>query len=60
MNKKTLLALMLAAAPLWAHGDQALIKRGEYLARAADCTACHTAPAARRLAAAIRSARRSA
>lgn len=44
MNKKTLLALMLAAAPLWAHGDQALIKRGEYLARAADCTACHTAP----------------
>ncbi|MCA4822230.1 MAG: c-type cytochrome [Serratia rubidaea] len=42
--KKTLLALFLSAAPLWAHGDDALIKRGEYLARAADCTACHTAP----------------
>ena len=29
--------------PTLAHADQ--IKRGEYLTRAADCTACHTAPA---------------
>lgn len=45
--KKTLLALLplLVSSPLWAQPDGAeLIKRGEYLARAADCTACHTAP----------------
>ena len=27
--------------------DADLVKRGEYLARAADCTACHTAAASR-------------
>ncbi|CAI1506388.1 Gluconate 2-dehydrogenase cytochrome c subunit precursor [Serratia quinivorans] len=45
--KKTLLALLplLFSHPLWAQPNGAeLIKRGEYLARAADCTACHTAP----------------
>ncbi|MHB0775898.1 cytochrome c [Halomonas sp. WWR20] len=33
----------LLQAPTWA-ADQALIDRGEYLARAGDCIACHTAP----------------
>ncbi|MFT8736445.1 MAG: cytochrome c [Zymomonas mobilis] len=30
-----------AAAP---NGDDALVQKGEYLAKAADCVACHTAP----------------
>ena len=32
-----------AAAPAAQSADAALIKRGEYLARAGDCIACHTA-----------------
>ncbi|MEM5369589.1 cytochrome c [Paraburkholderia azotifigens] len=33
------------ALPLYAHAaDDALVKRGEYLAKAGDCIACHTAP----------------
>ncbi|WP_160285612.1 cytochrome c [Pseudomonas knackmussii] len=43
--------LALLAAPLLAHAAEAsdaapaeLLKRGEYLARAGDCAACHTAP----------------
>jgi mono/diheme cytochrome c family protein len=36
-----LAALLLLAAPA-AHADDALIARGEYLARAGDCIACHT------------------
>jgi D-sorbitol dehydrogenase (acceptor) len=40
-----LLAFALGAAPALAQGpDPALVERGEYLARAGDCTACHTAP----------------
>ena len=34
---------LLALAPLVARADD-LVARGQYLARAADCTACHTAP----------------
>jgi len=37
------LAVGLAAPVLFAHADDQ-VKRGEYLARAADCMACHTAP----------------
>ncbi|MBY8953780.1 c-type cytochrome [Pseudomonas carnis] len=37
------LAVGLAAPVLFAHADDQA-KRGEYLARAADCMACHTAP----------------
>ena len=36
------LAVGLAAPVLFAHADEQ-VKRGEYLARAADCMACHTA-----------------
>ena len=41
--------LLAAAALLWAAGvaraaDTAVVARGEYLARAADCVACHSAP----------------
>ncbi|MDI9690431.1 cytochrome c, partial [Burkholderia cenocepacia] len=32
-----------AAAPVAQSADAALVKRGEYLARAGDCIACHTA-----------------
>jgi fructose 5-dehydrogenase cytochrome subunit len=47
-----LYGVFVAAAGCWtgvAHADEAagsaeLIKRGEYLAKAADCGACHTAP----------------
>ena len=48
--KRTLSGLALALAALSpflasaAGADAALVKRGEYLARAADCMACHTAP----------------
>ncbi len=47
--KRTLSGLALALAALSpflasaAGADAALVKRGEYLARAADCMACHTA-----------------
>lgn len=37
------LGVTLAQNPAWA-ADQALIDKGEYLARAGDCIACHTAP----------------
>ena len=37
------LAVGLTAPLLFAHADDQ-VKRGEYLARAADCVACHTAP----------------
>lgn len=37
------LALGLAVTSLAQAADQAQVKRGEYLARAADCMACHTA-----------------
>ena len=40
-----LLALALGAAPALAQApDPALVERGEYVARAGDCTSCHTAP----------------
>ena len=39
----TLLLLVLAPVTAWAD-DSALIARGEYLARAGDCIACHTNP----------------
>ncbi|MBN3755466.1 cytochrome c [Paraburkholderia sp. Tr-20389] len=46
--KTTLKALTLSAAlalPLFANAaDDALVKRGEYLAKAGDCIACHSAP----------------
>ncbi len=39
------LAALFTAAPALAQGGDAdLIKRGEYLATAGDCVACHTAP----------------
>jgi mono/diheme cytochrome c family protein len=37
-------AVALAAPALAQAPDPALVERGEYLARAGDCTACHTAP----------------
>jgi mono/diheme cytochrome c family protein len=40
-----LLALAIGAAPALAQEpDPALVERGEYVARAGDCTSCHTAP----------------
>lgn len=43
----TLLLLLLLANPA-AHAQQNdIVKRGEYLARAGDCIACHTAPEGR-------------
>jgi mono/diheme cytochrome c family protein len=44
--KKMLIATLLCSASLpvlAAEADDALIKQGEYLARAGDCVACHTA-----------------
>lgn len=38
------LAVSLMAIQQAQAADQQQIKRGEYLARAADCMACHTAP----------------
>ncbi|WP_416424586.1 cytochrome c [Pseudomonas sp. App30] len=38
----TLLVAALSLASLGANADDALIKKGEYLTRAADCEACHT------------------
>jgi len=38
------LALVLCGAALARADDADLVKRGEYLARAGDCVACHTAP----------------
>ncbi|WP_409264343.1 cytochrome c [Pseudomonas sp. KCJK9000] len=37
------MTLVLAGVPLAQAADDAQVKRGEYLARAADCMACHTA-----------------
>ena len=37
-------AVLGASAALAQAPDPALVERGGYLARAADCTACHTAP----------------
>jgi mono/diheme cytochrome c family protein len=45
MNTLLVASLALASLPLWAAEstpDQALVKKGEYLARAGDCVACHT------------------
>lgn len=51
MKKRYLLAaFLLTANAAWAAGpsaDPQLIKRGEYLSRAGDCIACHTAPEGR-------------
>ena len=48
MNKLTQFlttaVLALAGAAVQAAPDQKLIQRGEYLARAGDCVACHSAP----------------
>jgi mono/diheme cytochrome c family protein len=46
-----LLLAMLGAGPVAAADpDPALVRRGEYLARAGDCVACHTAPGGRPMA----------
>jgi mono/diheme cytochrome c family protein len=46
-----LLLAMLGAGPAAAADpDPALVRRGEYLARAGDCVACHTAPGGRPMA----------
>lgn len=44
MRKLSLLAAALIATPLAAMAQDDLVRQGEYIARAADCTACHTAP----------------
>ena len=46
MNTLPILAagLLFAALVPAARADDALIARGEYLARAGDCIACHTEP----------------
>jgi mono/diheme cytochrome c family protein len=45
MTDLRLVGIALAIAGTQAHGaDAEAIKRGEYLARAGDCVACHTAP----------------
>ena len=51
MKMKFMLALLPLLVVAGARADDAaghtdLIKRGEYLATAGDCTACHTAPGA--------------
>jgi len=44
MNMKNLLiASLLLAATTATQADEALVRKGEYLARAGDCVACHTA-----------------
>ena len=40
----TLALLGLLLAPGLARADDALVARGEYLTRAADCAACHNSP----------------
>jgi len=47
---RVVLALALAAAAGAQAQDADLVKRGEYLARAGDCVACHTAPGGRPMA----------
>jgi mono/diheme cytochrome c family protein len=42
-----LVAVMAASAALPQHKSDDLVARGEYLARAGDCIACHTAPEGR-------------
>ncbi|MBH3409275.1 cytochrome c [Pseudomonas putida] len=41
--KNLLIATLLLGATTATQADEALVKRGEYLARAGDCVACHTA-----------------
>ncbi|WP_085679708.1 MULTISPECIES: cytochrome c [unclassified Pseudomonas] len=41
--KNLLIATLLLGATAAAQADDALVKKGEYLARAGDCVACHTA-----------------
>ncbi|WP_040262467.1 cytochrome c [Pseudomonas massiliensis] len=45
MKTMFIASLALASLPLWAaeNSPDALVKKGEYLARAGDCVACHTA-----------------
>jgi mono/diheme cytochrome c family protein len=45
-----LLAMLLAGEAAAVDPDPALVRRGEYLARAGDCVACHTAPGGRPMA----------
>jgi mono/diheme cytochrome c family protein len=45
--KASLFALLVWSASAAAQTDSALISRGQYLARAGDCIACHTAPEGR-------------
>lgn len=41
--KNLLIATLLLGASAAVHADDALVKKGQYLARAGDCVACHTA-----------------
>ncbi|NIE75995.1 c-type cytochrome [Pantoea sp. Ap-967] len=41
--RNLLIATLLLGASTTAHADDALVSKGEYLARAGDCVACHTA-----------------
>ena len=41
--KRMLIATLLCGASLSAQADSTRVKQGEYLARAGDCVACHTA-----------------
>jgi mono/diheme cytochrome c family protein len=51
LRRAWLAALVLALSAQFARADDAdLVKRGEYLARAGDCMACHTAPGGQPLA----------
>jgi len=43
MHMKNLLIASLLLGSAASHADDALIKQGQYLARAGDCVACHTA-----------------
>jgi mono/diheme cytochrome c family protein len=46
-NLSVFAAFVLVAGAIAAQADdQALVSKGEYLARAGDCVACHTAPGA--------------
>ncbi|MER2300142.1 MAG: hypothetical protein ABS956_22055, partial [Pseudomonas sp.] len=41
--KNLLIATLLLGTSAAVHADDALVKKGQYLARAGDCVACHTA-----------------
>ncbi|MFI7859458.1 c-type cytochrome [Pseudomonas promysalinigenes] len=41
--KNLLIATLLLGTSATVHADDALVKKGQYLARAGDCVACHTA-----------------